>query len=439
MTARSTAQGHATTIRDEVTANANTATRVGVNLKELCDNAAFTEDVGGTIAAQATLDGLSSKSAVHCSTTGPLAGTWTYDNTAGTLTRTTNGALENQDDQVMSAGLFLLVRHEAAVGRRGKYAVTVLGTGSVACVLTKTPDFATAAQMRGASIYVIKGTRFGGHTFKVDLSATDITVGTTDPGFTEGPQTLYACGAHPADRIAFKSDFRTAPSATVPDEGGFIAVAAGTGAAVTNVTNANSASLMGLWQSALGTGATSQTVIWAASGTGATGGGTSVLLGATDAFYYSSRNSTSTLSTSGQKCAMYMGFCDVPGTAGPTSGVYFAADSDNNPAYTMHVMLSSTETTAVATGSTIVADQKDHLEIWSMGGADPVHFAVNGVECVNSPLAKTNLPVSKFCAPQIVTQRLAGTTTGLLFLHDWCTGWVQPATARAARIPMVCL
>jgi hypothetical protein len=48
MTARSDAQGHAVTIRDEVAAGANTATRVGTNLKELADNALFTEDAGVT-------------------------------------------------------------------------------------------------------------------------------------------------------------------------------------------------------------------------------------------------------------------------------------------------------------------------------------------------------------------------------------------------------
>ncbi len=59
MTDRSTAQGHAVTIRDEVAAGANTATRVGTNLKELADNCAFTEDAAtllstGLVAAGTT-------------------------------------------------------------------------------------------------------------------------------------------------------------------------------------------------------------------------------------------------------------------------------------------------------------------------------------------------------------------------------------------------
>lgn len=51
MTARATAQGHATTIGAETVAGANTATRVGANLKELADNCAFTEDVASGAAA----------------------------------------------------------------------------------------------------------------------------------------------------------------------------------------------------------------------------------------------------------------------------------------------------------------------------------------------------------------------------------------------------
>lgn len=49
MTRRSTAQTDAATIRDEVSAGANTATRVGAAIRELADYCAFTEDVGSTI------------------------------------------------------------------------------------------------------------------------------------------------------------------------------------------------------------------------------------------------------------------------------------------------------------------------------------------------------------------------------------------------------
>lgn len=44
MTARSTAQSNATTVRDETTAGANTATRVGTALKQIADNVVFTDD-----------------------------------------------------------------------------------------------------------------------------------------------------------------------------------------------------------------------------------------------------------------------------------------------------------------------------------------------------------------------------------------------------------
>jgi hypothetical protein len=45
MTQRSTAQTNATTIRDETTPGANTATRVGTALKQLADNGVFLEDI----------------------------------------------------------------------------------------------------------------------------------------------------------------------------------------------------------------------------------------------------------------------------------------------------------------------------------------------------------------------------------------------------------
>lgn len=50
MTARSTDQANATTIKNETTPGANTATRVGTNLLNITQNAAYTEDVGTSIA-----------------------------------------------------------------------------------------------------------------------------------------------------------------------------------------------------------------------------------------------------------------------------------------------------------------------------------------------------------------------------------------------------
>src|ERR1700753_527980 len=52
MTARSTAQADADTIKNETAAGANTHTRVGTMLRELTDGCVFTEDVGSTVCAE---------------------------------------------------------------------------------------------------------------------------------------------------------------------------------------------------------------------------------------------------------------------------------------------------------------------------------------------------------------------------------------------------
>jgi hypothetical protein len=77
LTARSTAQGHAATIRDEVSAGANTATRVGTNLRELADNVVFGEDAGTTDNRLLRSDGVSGaiqNSPITCDDSGNLTG-----------------------------------------------------------------------------------------------------------------------------------------------------------------------------------------------------------------------------------------------------------------------------------------------------------------------------------------------------------------------------
>lgn len=254
---------------------------------------------------------------------------------------------------------------------------------------------------------------------------------------TAGDFADFHLDANPVDTISWSSDFVNAPSATVPDLGGFIAVAGGTGAAWTQPVGANTGATVGTWRWALGTGAASQLIAWAAAGSGATGTGRAIQLAAADGFYFQCRHSIATLSVTAQKFRVDMGITEIPGTTGPNSGVFFSADSDANTAYTMHVMNNGTDTTAVATGVTIVAGQMDHLEIWKLATESLVHFAVNGVECPNSPLATTNLPTARFCVPQVAVQRLAGVTTGLLGDLDFCAGKYKYTTPRAARVPQV--
>lgn len=99
---------------------------------------------------------------VRAATTAALAGTWTYNNgTSGvgaTLTRTTNGALPNQDGVSLSDGDRFLIKNQASTLVNGVYVLTQKGVTSVSpTIFTRATDADETSELDELVVTVSEG------------------------------------------------------------------------------------------------------------------------------------------------------------------------------------------------------------------------------------------------------------------------------------------
>jgi len=101
-------------------------------------------------------NGLDVKASCRVATTADLSAT--YDNGAGTLTATANGAI-SVDGVSLSVGDRVLVKDQTTATENGIYKVTTTGGSSAAFVLTRTPDADEASEVTGGAFtFVEEGT-----------------------------------------------------------------------------------------------------------------------------------------------------------------------------------------------------------------------------------------------------------------------------------------
>src|SRR5210317_675568 len=98
-------------------------------------------------------NGLDVKESVKVATTANLSAT--YNNGAGTLTATANGAL-SLDGVTLSQGDRLLVKDQSTDTQNGIYTVTTVGDGSTAYVLSRAPDADTASELTGGTFFFVE-------------------------------------------------------------------------------------------------------------------------------------------------------------------------------------------------------------------------------------------------------------------------------------------
>ena len=101
-------------------------------------------------------NGLDVKASVRVATTANLSAT--YNNSAGTLTASSNGAI-SIDGVSLSLNDRVLVKDQTTQTENGFYKVTTVGSGSAAFVLTRTPDANEASEITGGAFtFVEEGT-----------------------------------------------------------------------------------------------------------------------------------------------------------------------------------------------------------------------------------------------------------------------------------------
>ena len=161
-------------------------------------------------------NGLDVKASVRVATTANLSAN--YNNAAGTLTATSNGAIAI-DGVTLSLNDRVLVKNQSVAAQNGFYKVTTTGSGSAVFVLTRTPDADAASELTsGAFTFTEEGTSNADNGYVLSTNGT-ITLGTTSinfeqfsgagqisagNGLTKSGNTIDAVGT--ADKISVSAD-----------------------------------------------------------------------------------------------------------------------------------------------------------------------------------------------------------------------------------------
>ena len=167
-------------------------------------------------------NGLDVKASVRVATTANLA--VNYNNGAGTLTATSNGAIA-VDGVTLSLNDRVLVKNQSVAAQNGFYKVTTTGSGSAVFVLTRTPDADAASELTsGAFTFTEEGTANADNGYVLSTNGA-IVLGTTSinfeqfsgagqisagNGLTKSGNTIDAVGT--ADKISVSADAITIAS-----------------------------------------------------------------------------------------------------------------------------------------------------------------------------------------------------------------------------------
>ena len=128
-------------------------------------------------------NGLDVKKSVRAATTTALA-TVTYNNGAGTLTASANGALVI-DGVTVSVADRVLIKNQVSAVQNGIYTVTATGSAGAAFVLTRGPDADTAGELTGGAFFFVEeGTDNADNGYVTSFNGTP-TLGTTEITFSQ--------------------------------------------------------------------------------------------------------------------------------------------------------------------------------------------------------------------------------------------------------------
>ena len=168
-------------------------------------------------------NGLDVKASVRVATTANLASA--YNNAAGTLTGSSNGAIAIDGISDLVVGNRILVKNQSTAAQNGFYKVTTVGNGSTAFVITRTPDADAASELTaGAFTFAEEGTLNGDNGYVMSTNGA-VTLGTTaitfeqfsgagqisaGDGLTKNGNTIDAVGT--ADKITVSADAITIAS-----------------------------------------------------------------------------------------------------------------------------------------------------------------------------------------------------------------------------------
>jgi hypothetical protein len=157
-----------------------------------------------------------------CRTTAALAANVYSATGNGSLTASSNGAMAAVDGVTPTAGIRILVGHEATTANRGPYVVTSAGSGGTPYVLTRVAPFVHGATIVGDEVFHIHSGTVNGNKFCRSVGTTTI-VGTDSWSLTDlavAPASVVTALASAATDIAINTHKITGMSDGTADTDG---------------------------------------------------------------------------------------------------------------------------------------------------------------------------------------------------------------------------
>jgi len=149
--------GGTVTVDDNFTISSSKTIDMGSNRVTNVADPTSAQDSATKAYVDAVKQGLDVKDSVSCATTADVS-SWTYNNGAGTLTASGNGAV-SLDSVALTLNMRVLVKNQDPATENGIYYVSTAGAGGATLVLTRATDANTGAELSGGTfVFVEQGT-----------------------------------------------------------------------------------------------------------------------------------------------------------------------------------------------------------------------------------------------------------------------------------------